>query len=386
MGAVQGRFEVRDPELTAAAAVAVQECLAVAPGERVLIVTNPFPDVSAISEALYNAVLEKDARPTLLLQPLRTQLDFADEAVYAAIGSNPEVLISMSEEKLGKDRRGIRDPYLWEGRSYDSLLHFLLFGRKSLRSFWSPRITREIFTRTVPIDYGLLRRRCALLKPLLDRAESASIHSSGPEGRGTELHLGLAGRQSMVDDGDFTRAGSGGNLPAGEVFVSPQLGTARGRIVFDGSMASDDGVILPGRPIEVEVESGFVVDIRGGAEADSLRRSLARGAEQARRMEREGALPAGQGEVYARNAYGIGELGIGLNPAAGIVGNVINDEKALGTCHLAVGHNYDEDAPALVHLDGLVRNPTIRLHEPEGGELTIVERGRLAGPLGEDKA
>jgi aminopeptidase len=330
-------------------------------------------------------VLDAGASPTLYVQALRTQLDFADEGVYAAIGTGPEVVISMSEEKLGKDRRGIREPYLWEGKSYDSLLHLLLYGKKCLRSFWSPRITREIFTRTIPIDYRLLRRRCALLKPLLDQAEAVSVTSAGPGGRGTDLYIGLAGRRSTADDGDFARPGTGGNLPAGEVFVSPELGTARGRIVFDGSVASDDGVILPRRPIEVEVEGGFAVEIRGGEEAESLRRSLARGAESARRMEQEGALPSGQGEVYARNAWGIGELGIGLNPAAQIMGNVINDEKVYGTCHLAIGHNYDEDAPSLIHLDGLVRSPTIRLHERGGGELTIMERGRLAEPRAESQ-
>jgi leucyl aminopeptidase (aminopeptidase T) len=85
--------------------------------------------------------------------------------------------------------------------------------------------------------------------------------------------------------------------------------------------------------------------------------------------------------VYARNARNLGELGIGLNPSAGIVGNVINDEKAYGTCHIALGHNYDEDAPALIHLDGLIRNPTLRVLMPGGQEVTIMEQGVLAPQL-----
>ena len=378
---MNGRFDVSDPELARAAEVAVRECLAVRPGERVLIVTNPFDEVTAISQALYDAVSEAGARPTLLFQPLKTQLDFAEEAVYAAIGTNPEVVISMSQEKLGKDRQGIREPYLFEAKRYDSLFHCLLYGKKSLRAFWSPRITRDIFTRAVPIDYRQLRRRCGILKPILDRAEGVMVESSGAAPRGTELWVGLEGRRALVDDGDFSFPGSGGNLPAGEVFVSPRLGTAHGTIVFDGSVASPEGVILPDTPIELRVESGFVVEVSGGREAEALRSSLSRGAEAARSMESEGSLPAGEGDRYARNAYNLGELGIGLNPAAGIVGNVINDEKAYGTCHLAIGHNYDEDAPALIHLDGLIRNPTIRARMPGGEELTLIERGRLAEGL-----
>ncbi|MBN1837132.1 MAG: peptidase M17 [Spirochaetales bacterium] len=396
MPAMHGRFDTGDWALNRAAEVAIRECLAVRPEERVLIVTNPYSDVMAISEALYNAVLDAEGRPTLLVQPLKAQLDFADEAVYAAIASNPDVVISMSEEKLGKDRQGIRAPYHAGGKEYDSLFHLLLYGKKSLRAFWSPRVTREIFARAVAIDYAELKRRCAALKPVLDRAEAVTVTSGpaaagaaadgdlaadGDRAAGTNLWIGLAGRQAMVDDGDFGRPGSGGNLPAGEVFISPELGTARGRICFDGSVAAADGVILPRAPIEVAVEDGFVVEIRGAEEAQTLRRSLRQGEERALAMEQEGALPAGQGAVYARNAYNLGELGIGLNPAAGIVGNVINDEKAYGTCHIAIGHNYDEDAPALIHLDGLIRNPTIRALLPGGREVTIMENGALAAEL-----
>jgi hypothetical protein len=45
---------------------------------------------------------------------------------------------------------------------------------------------------------------------------------------------------------------------------------------------------------------------------------------------------------------------------------------------VAIGHNYDEDAPALIHLDGLIRSPTIRLALREGVEQTIMEHGELS--------
>ena len=50
---------------------------------------------------------------------------------------------------------------------------------------------------------------------------------------------------------------------------------------------------------------------------------------------------------------------IGLNPQAKIVGNMLCDEKVYRTCHIAIGANYDDDAKALIHLDGLIKNPTI---------------------------
>ena len=79
----------------------------------------------------------------------------------------------------------------------------------------------------------------------------------------------------------------------------------------------------------------------------------------------------------ARNAKSLGELGIGLNPAATVVGNMLEDEKAFRTCHFAIGANYDEDAPALIHLDGLVSRPTIVAVAPDGRETVIEEEGEL---------
>ena len=93
--------------------------------------------------------------------------------------------------------------------------------------------------------------------------------------------------------------------------------------------------------------------------------------------EKNGKLPEGQGEIYKKNARNIGELGIGLNPAASITGNMLEDEKAFRTCHFAIGENYDNDAPSLIHLDGVVRNPTITLTYDDGSTRTILSDGTL---------
>ncbi|MBR0098408.1 MAG: peptidase M17, partial [Treponema sp.] len=69
--------------------------------------------------------------------------------------------------------------------------------------------------------------------------------------------------------------------------------------------------------------------------------------------------------------------GIGLNPAATIAGNMLEDEKAFRTCHFAIGENYDNDAPALIHLDGVVKNPTIIFIYENGSERVILKDGEL---------
>jgi leucyl aminopeptidase (aminopeptidase T) len=130
-------------------------------------------------------------------------------------------------------------------------------------------------------------------------------------------------------------------------------------------------------PIRCTVEKGFVREIQGGEEAAGLLGTVTMAERNAHEFEKAGKLPPGSGEIYARNARNIGELGIGLNPQARITGSMLEDEKAFHTCHFAVGMNYDEDAPCLIHLDGLVKNPTIIAIGEDGTERVIEKDGVL---------
>ncbi|WP_455383365.1 aminopeptidase [Salinispira pacifica] len=363
-----GVGELMEPSRTA-----VEKVLGITEGEKVLIVTNPVPDVSDIAMAIYDAAAEAGASPVLLYQPRKSQLDFAEPAVVEAIRSRPDVLVSMSAGKLGKDREAILKPLEANGRHYDNLFHYLLYGERSIRSFWSPGVTREIWSRTVAIDYDELRFKCDSLRQLLDHAASVHITTQA----GTDLTIGLAGRNAFVDDGDFTRPGLGGNLPAGEAYISPQLGTSEGVIVFDGSIASYSGTIRIHDPIRVEVRAGFVTDVSGGVEADELADTLRRAEDNTTVLQNQAQLSAQDAEIYRRNVRNLGELGIGMNPKARITGNMLEDEKAFRTCHIAIGHNYDEDAPALTHLDGVIRNPTIEVMQADGARLQLMQDGEF---------
>jgi leucyl aminopeptidase (aminopeptidase T) len=360
-------------ELKRAAEIAVRVSLKVKPGEQVLIVSNPGHEVAVIAQAVYDAALEAGGRPVLIFQPVKTQMDFAEETVLAAFGAKPEVFLSLSAEKLGKDAAATAMPYVWEGQDYDHIFHLQMYGKKTCRSFWSPSTNIDSFIRTVPVDYAELKRRCAGIKAVLDRAVSLRVVSPG----GTDARFGLRNRLAFSDDGDFSQGGAGGNLPAGETFISPENGTAGGVIVFDGSISLYKGDLMIREPVRCGLEKGFVREISGGEEAEALRETIEMAERNARDMEGSGKLPAGQGELYARNARNIGEIGIGLNPAARITGSMLEDEKAFHTCHFAIGLNYDHDAPALIHLDGLVRNPTITAFDAEGGETVIERDGEL---------
>jgi leucyl aminopeptidase (aminopeptidase T) len=361
--------------LVEAARIAINVSLKVKQDEQVLIVSNPEPDVSAIAGALYDAALDAGGCPALIYQPVKTQMEFAEPVVIAAFSAKPEVFISLSAEKLGKDRQGFASPYEHKGAKWDHVFHLQMYGEKTCRAFWSPSTSLESFVRTVPIDYELLKKRCYIIKTVLD--EAARVHVTAPGG--TDVYIGLDGRKAFSDDGDFSSGGRGGNLPAGETFVSPENGTARGTIVFDGSISLHEGDMVLREPIRCTVEKGFITEISGGEEAAKLRQTVELAESNAGDYERLGRIPQGSGALYARNARNIGELGIGLNPAARITGHMLEDEKAFQTCHFAIGHNYDNDAPALIHLDGLVKNPTITAIAKDGKETMIEKDGKLVG-------
>ena len=92
-------------EIEEAARVAVREVLDVKPGETLHIITNPEKGVHTIAQAIYDAAVEVGGKPLILVQPYKTQLDYAEEGVIGALGTIPDIAISLSAEKLGKDRR-----------------------------------------------------------------------------------------------------------------------------------------------------------------------------------------------------------------------------------------------------------------------------------------
>lgn len=362
-----------DSALDKAAEITVKRSLVVRPGERVVIITNPEPDVTEISQALYRWVKEVGGLPTLIWQETKSQLDPMEDAVRGALLSEPDVYVSMSANKIGKDTKAVAAPYTVEGTKFDSVTSYLIHGKKRTRGFWSPGITKALYAASVPADFERLKADCAWLAERLTRAVAVRVTSPG----GTEVTFSTQGRTAFVDDGDYSRPGSGGNLPAGESYISPVVGTAEGRIVFDGSMSTKDGTVFLYKPITVEFEEGYITSISGGLEAEALAETIRLGEENAEKLEAEGKL-GGKGEVYKKNARGLGELGIGVNPLAGITGNMIVDEKAARTCHFAIGSNYDQDGPALIHLDGLVKEPTIELELEDGSTVVLLEDGELA--------
>jgi len=194
-----------------------------------------------------------------------------------------------------------------------------------------PNINEDIVNRCLDVDYEALKKESRRVYDIL--RESSSIKITTALGTDIALTVGKSGFFGQ-DGGILDGPGSYGNLPEGEVSFAPE--TCNGVYIVD---ASFPGLGLLKSPLIFEVKQGKVKAIRG---VDSK--------EVIARLDRVGP-----------GAYVVAELGIGLNPKAKIIGNILEDEKVIGTVHIAVGNNtsYGGNNDVPLHLDGVIKDPDV---------------------------
>ncbi len=205
-----------------------------------------------------------------------------------------------------------------------------------------PGVTAEMLARVMAVDFDLMAARSRAVAGLLDSGEVARI--SCP--RGSDMTLDLSGRRGISDDGDLTVPGAFGNLPCGEGFIAPRSG--------QGSL-----VTMSLAPLGVSPEAATLVVSDGKLEA-------AHGGFGPRFIERL----RGQGELGTNLA----ELGVGTNDRAILTGNVLEDEKILGTVHVAFGASAGIGGTVSVpiHLDAVVLDASLEI---DGR--AVLEQGRF---------
>ncbi|MEK7448832.1 MAG: PAS domain S-box protein, partial [Planctomycetota bacterium] len=214
------------------------------------------------------------------------------------------------------------------------------------------------------IDYDEMIKHGRRLARLFQQAKKVEIKTEA----GTNLSMEINGRIPLIDSGILDQPGSFGNLPAGEVYLAPVEGTAQGIVVIDGSMS---GIGKLEQPIKIKIKNGFATEI-SSPELRKILQSASRPNVTSRRRPSGRASPKAGGspkqtELLAangdRSAYNLAELGIGINPQAEVVGNILEDEKAINTVHIALGDNLSLGGlvKAPCHLDGVITNPVIKL-------------------------
>jgi leucyl aminopeptidase (aminopeptidase T) len=76
----------------------------------------------------------------------------------------------------------------------------------------------------------------------------------------------------------------------------------------------------------------------------------------------------------------VGELGIGINPSARIIGNMLEDEKVAGTVHIAFGNNSQMPGgqnTSMTHRDFLLTGLTMTIEFEDGSTREMISEGSL---------
>jgi leucyl aminopeptidase (aminopeptidase T) len=318
----------RPSDLSASAEAAV-DCLGITSTDSVLIVYNDEQRV--IAESLAEASKRRGRSLAMLAFPTLSRHGEEPPAEVAAAMAGADVVFAPTSRSL-----------TWTQARIEATA-------RGARIATLPTITEEIFARTIPVDYAELRRKSERLAGRLTAASKVKVTAPA----GTEIVLSLDGRMGRGDDGNLQQRGMFGNLPAGEGYIAPLETVGDGSIVFDGSLA---GYGLLTEPVWVTVEKGRAVAAEEGV-GQWLLETLDAGGESGR---------------------SIAEFGIGTNPAAILTGNVLEDEKAVGTIHLAFGASAGLGGVnvAGVHIDGVILRPTVELD----GE-RVLDAGRLSADL-----
>ena len=209
---------------------------------------------------------------------------------------------------------------------------------KGVRVATFPGITEEVMIRGMNADYKKIAALSIKLKKILEKGKRIKVTAPA----GTDISFGIAGRTAIASKGLFHKKGESGNLPTGETFLAPIEGTANGVFVVDGSMAGLG--LIKNAGIKIEVKDGFASTITGGKLASELKLML-----------------DGVGKM-ARN---IAEFGIGTNDSAKLSGVLLEDEKVMGTVHIAFGNNVSMGGSVNVplHLDGVIKQPTVYMDD-----------------------
>ena len=307
-------------------------------GEDILIVSDYGEGENHLASMLgygyYHAAKSKKINVNLLFQDVKKGFMHTDEHVASAIRKldKSSIIILAVSNKLGRmgDQKSFRSFCQERGHRFISAT-----GLGDVKASYFP-----LFMEAMSVYYARLRKRGLAIKKRWDKAEEIRVRTEA----GTDVTFDISGMEAVANIGEYREQGSGGNMPAGEVYVPPKgYEGVNGEVVVDGSMKTIGGALLVNEPLRLSIENGRVVKVQG-KHAPLLEETFQKYEDRAK---------------YPYRVRHIGELGIGINPGAVLIGSMIMDEKVLGTGHVAVGSNYwfGGDIRTIYHGDQVFKSP-----------------------------
>jgi leucyl aminopeptidase (aminopeptidase T) len=212
-----------------------------------------------------------------------------------------------------------------------------------------PDYTLELLTRpALFVDFKELSGLSKAMADVFTEGKKVLITSK----LGTHLTLDITGRTGNAAPGWCYAPGILASPPDAEANVPPLETETDGILVVDGSIPCQEIGLLQ-EPLVLHIKKGKVVNIEGKSAA-VLNQLFDKFNTDATRVA--------------------AEFGIGLNPAAELIGSMLEDEGCMGTIHIGFGSNITIGGNNRVpfHLDTIVRDASVYVD----GKL-IMEEGSI---------
>ena len=304
----------------------IDTCMDLRRGENILIVCDPT--TTDIGQALHDAASMRSDRVLLVVMPKGRHHGEEPPTPVANLMRQQQVVIAPTKYSL-THTRAVRQA-----------------TKDGARVATMPGMTLEMFTEGgMSADFNIIKKNIGEMNAVLRRKRIVNVKSD----TGTNVTFEVNWREWKLDDnGVCNRPRMLTNLPAGKIFTLPREGTMNGTIVIDGSWDS----ALVDEPVVLQIENGLVVDVKGGTAAAQIRQTFGEAAKRLKSKEQE-------------NVWTIAEFGFGMNPNARLLGNVLEDEKRLGTAYFSIGDNTTLGGTAAVgiQISGVLASPSIWLDE-----------------------
>lgn len=317
-------------DLSLGAETVVRICANVRPGEAVVIVTDAATE--PIAQAVGHASETAGGDVTICIMPTRRRDGNEPPApVIAAMKVADVIFTPVSVSITHTD--AIKDACAGGARAV------------AMTGFSDRMMQRG----GIEADFVDLEPVCRFVATLLDAGSAVHLTSPG----GTDMIISIEGRPGIAKT-CIVRPGEFSPVPDIEATVSPMEGSANGVIVADASIPYL-GIGVLQEPVRFKVRDGYIVDVTGGTAADTLRTAWA--------------------SMNDPQVYNVAELGIGLNPACTLTGEMLEDEGCWGTVHIGTGTstNLGGKIKAACHYDLLMDKASIVVDGK-----TILSDGELA--------
>ena len=315
-----------DERMMRSAATVIDTCMDLRRGENVLIVCDST--TTDIGQCLHEVATRRSDRVLLVVMPKGRHHGDEPPSPVSNLMRQQQVVIAPTRYSL-THTRAVRQAI-----------------KDGARVATMPGMTLEMFTKGgMSADFNIIKKNIGEMNAVLRRKRIVNVKSES----GTNVTFEVNWREWKFDDnGICNRPRMLTNLPAGKIFTLPREGTMNGTIVIDGSWDS----ALVDEPVVLQIENGLVVDVKGGTAAAQIRQTFGEAAKRLRSKEKE-------------NVWTIAEFGFGMNPNARLMGNVLEDEKRLGTAYFSIGDNTTLGGTAAVgiQISGVLASPSLWLDE-----------------------